>query len=480
MSNTSLFRHTGEIRAATPIVFLPGWGFDGGVARLANLPAGTVVPRAILDPDTAAAALLAFLDREGIKKIHLHGWSMGANIALDFAAAWPERIASLTLLSLRRNWPRDETTAFLTEYRRDPAALFEKFCRRTFAGAAAAAARFKEEFMAATLESHNLNILEKGLEYLCGHEPEEIGAACANKKIPVRQFHGKKDLVAPAAEMAEIPGAQTVILPRMGHAVFLAPEYGRLPELAKCRLACRFSRAADSYDAHADIQKEARDMLAAMLPAGNRKKILELGCGTGALSAELKRRYPGARITLVELSHKMLELAVRRCQGGVEAVCGDAESFLDECGGSFDLIVSAAALHWFDDPGRAVANCGRLLAADGLFIASLFGPQTLAGLGQALAACGGPEIAATRFPAREDLEAMLEQTFTRHSLRETVLERQYPSTLDLLRQLKKTGTGGGVRARLTPAMVRRVERWFLAKHGSVQDVFQVFFVRGKR
>jgi malonyl-CoA O-methyltransferase len=217
-----------------------------------------------------------------------------------------------------------------------------------------------------------------------------------------------------------------------------------------------------------------------MLPADRRQDILELGCGTGALSAELKKRYPGARITLVELSREMLNRAVRRCRGGVTPVCGDAEVFLEEYGGRFDLIVSAAAMHWFEDPARAMVNCGRLLAAGGLFAASLFGPRTLAGLGRALAGCGGPGIAAARFPGRDEVEGMLARAFTRFRLRETLLERRYPSVIDLLRQIRNTGTGGGTRARLTPAMIRAVERAFLAEQGAVRDSFQVFFVMGER
>ena len=49
--------------------------------------------------DAHAAHLLRFIDHLGLKRVHLMAYSMGGGVALHLAAAAPERIASLTLVS---------------------------------------------------------------------------------------------------------------------------------------------------------------------------------------------------------------------------------------------------------------------------------------------------------------------------------------------------------------------------------------------
>jgi len=65
----------------------PGYGKSSGLA--AESP----------DAGDYARSLAAFLDRLGIRKLHLVGQSLGAIMAARFAAEYPERILSLTLTS---------------------------------------------------------------------------------------------------------------------------------------------------------------------------------------------------------------------------------------------------------------------------------------------------------------------------------------------------------------------------------------------
>ncbi len=480
MDNPTIFTYIGARCTTTPIVFLPGWGFSGDIARLIPLPRGTVIPQGTLDPGNAVTALRAFLHRDGIKKIHIHGWSMGANLAIDFAAGFPHLTASITLLSLRRSWPEAEINAFTAGYRETPEATFKKFCRRTFAGNAEFLSCFETDLIPRSMSARRKKNLIAGLAYLCNHEPEKIAAGLATRTLPVTQIHGRKDLVAPVAEMAEIAGAETIIIPRCGHAPFLFPEYRNLPEIRKKLLTQRFSRAAATYDAHAHIQKKCRQDLAAFFPekAG---EILELGCGTGGLSRRLRAKYPAAGITLVELSREMLKEAEKKLGAArTRTVCADAETFIRGCEEKFDLIVSGAAMHWFSGLDQMMAHCRRLLAPGGSFIASLFGPGSLGNLGKALAHSGGAAVAAADFPTRERLKALLETNFIHTRIEEKTINRRYHSTLDLLRQLQKTGTSGTASARLTPGMIRKMDRWFEKNTGEVRDEYQIFFLSGKR
>ncbi len=67
---------------------------------------------------------------------------------------------------------------------------------------------------------------------------------------------------------------------------------------------------------------------------------------------------------------------------GSDIICeGSALPFSD---GSFDLIIDALNLHTVNHVPRALADLKRVLVPDGLFIASLFGGQTLSALRRAL------------------------------------------------------------------------------------------------
>ena len=58
---------------------------------------------------------------------------------------------------------------------------------------------------------------------------------------------------------------------------------------------------------------------------------------------------------------------------------------LDLAPGAHDLVIHALALHWANDPIGQMVQCRRALCADGLFLAALFGGQTLSTLRTSLA-----------------------------------------------------------------------------------------------
>ena len=95
--------------------------------------------------------------------------------------------------------------------------------------------------------------------------------------------------------------------------------------------------------------------------------MLEIAVGTGR---NLPFYPEGARLTGVELSPKMLEIAHRRARGlGIEADLrvGDAQS-LPFPDASFDTVVATLALCTIPDDRRAVAEAARVLRPGGLLL----------------------------------------------------------------------------------------------------------------
>lgn len=78
-------------------------------------------------------------------------------------------------------------------------------------------------------------------------------------------------------------------------------------------------------------------------------KILDIGAGTGLLSAFLMKRYPNASFTLIDISEKMLDIAKDRFRGNsnVEFIVADYSkcSFIKK----YDMVVSALSIHHLED-----------------------------------------------------------------------------------------------------------------------------------
>ena len=105
-------------------------------------------------------------------------------------------------------------------------------------------------------------------------------------------------------------------------------------------------------------------------------EVLDVGAGYGAVSEEVLKRFPNARVTLQDYSQPMLAEAQRRLAphaAGLTYVTADLTdpAWPQAVGGPFDLAVSAIALHNLRDPAKIFA-CYRaihdLLRPDGRFL----------------------------------------------------------------------------------------------------------------
>jgi len=137
------------------------------------------------------------------------------------------------------------------------------------------------------------------------------------------------------------------------------------------------------------------------------ERILDLGCGDGALTEKLERL--GCRVVGVDASAAQVAAARAR---GLEAhvASGEQLDFDDE----FDAVFSNAALHWMRQADRVIDGVWRALAPGGRFVGELGGDGCVATIVAALAAAlerrGHDPRAANPwyFPTVEDYRARLE------------------------------------------------------------------------
>lgn len=196
----------------------------------------------------------------------------------------------------------------------------------------------------------------------------------------------------------------------------------------------RFRRSMESYDAHAQVQKQVARRLAAMVNervAATPDRVLEIGCGTGLFTDELKRLYPTARLVVNDLVEELCERTAARV--GIppeERLGGDIEqvSFT----GLFDLIASASTLQWMADPGTLFRKLSDVLMPGGLLIFSTYGKYNLREI--RLTTGGG-----LNYRSQEEIMALLEPCFRVEEIAEEFRLMEFSDPFDILQHLKKTG-----------------------------------------
>ena len=132
-----------------------------------------------------------------------------------------------------------------------------------------------------------------------------------------------------------------------------------------------FTEAARIYESgHAGIYEICKDDYPQMLEELRLEPfedVLDVGCGTGAVLELLHREYPDKRLTGLDLTPGMIEVACDKQLENVRFVVGDAEalSFKAE---SFDAVLCSNSFHHYPHPERFFAEAARVLRPGGRLI----------------------------------------------------------------------------------------------------------------
>jgi len=123
-----------------------------------------------------------------------------------------------------------------------------------------------------------------------------------------------------------------------------------------------FSRFAHQYDKYNEIQAQVANKLVSKLTEKSFKSILDLGCGSGAVTKNLqesKIRYES--LTAFDSSAAMLD--IHPSADNIVKVCGDFNSTYftaDLPQTQYDLLLSSSALQWSTDLDRIFALLSQL------------------------------------------------------------------------------------------------------------------------
>jgi SAM-dependent methyltransferase len=98
-------------------------------------------------------------------------------------------------------------------------------------------------------------------------------------------------------------------------------------------------------------------------------RVLDAGCGTGALEARLAERHPEVEVVAVDASPAMLARARRRTWSvSPRFVDGDIDDFLAKEKGRFDRVVSVNVIWALADPSRTIEHMANCLAEGGRMV----------------------------------------------------------------------------------------------------------------
>ena len=114
----------------------------------------------------------------------------------------------------------------------------------------------------------------------------------------------------------------------------------------------------EQYERFRDQRSRPFMDLVARIPLARVRTAVDLGCGTGELTAHLRERWPGAQVHGVDSSAEMLAAAApRAAPGALTFAQGDAAAWTSA--EPVDLVISNALAQWLDDHRGLLARwCG--------------------------------------------------------------------------------------------------------------------------
>lgn len=194
----------------------------------------------------------------------------------------------------------------------------------------------------------------------------------------------------------------------------------------KQKVIHNFDTQARHYNQNSHVQKTVAQTLARYLPELNAPRVLEIGCGTGAMTQHLLKQYPNAHFTITDISPKMLAQTQKMFPNiaNIEWSVMDGENPPNNQ--KYDLIISNMVFQWFEDKQQSLTRLKERLTPNGQILFSTPSPNCF------------KQWRATL--ERLDLSINTMETFEWPGVfQEEEIEINYGSTLEFLRSLKQTG-----------------------------------------
>ena len=502
-----------------PLVFIPGWGADRrSWAKIEALLqpyyecSHCELLHRSLNVDTWPEELEKIAELIPERSVVL-AWSLGGMLATQLASRYPQLIKKLVLIATNPSFTvRDDWLDAM------PIKTFEQFC----AGFDAAPERTLRRFNAlqaqgyedtkyavnmfselSSIESVSYEHAGKLLRFL---KQIDNTQTLFELQQPVLNIFAEGDALVPISVVDEIERRssiagkkllENVSVAQCGH----APHYSHAHDvfgflknfldiktdpyqLDKKKVAASFSKASSTYDKAAQLQLKVAKTLCAWSPNIS-GRVLDLGCGTGYCLEHLQVRKGITELIGLDIADSMLTKAKSKFQGSrIEpSWCNADLECLPFVDGSIDTLTSSLAIQWSDQLSVVFSEAERVLKAEGQFIISSLGPETLSELNQAWCKAQPEYIHVNRFlDADAVMSAALASGFEVDFFSIDYEILNYATAKDLMKDLKAIGAhnmnGGSARGLTGKKVLRIVEQayeQFRLENSMLPATYQVYY-----
>lgn len=174
-------------------VFIPGWNIKADIFKPYAAPESILFTPPLATTDTPYEEAIASLRAQNLERQHILGWSMGGQIALAFTARYPEKVASLTLLSSAAIFSRNEADkrSFMTLCQNDFPRTIKYFHKLMGALSIERSLQLKSNF---------INDKISALRYLHELHTRDLTTEAKTIKCPVTIVHSQDDRIIPVSE----------------------------------------------------------------------------------------------------------------------------------------------------------------------------------------------------------------------------------------------------------------------------------------
>ncbi|MGN8226498.1 methyltransferase domain-containing protein [Gracilimonas sp. BCB1] len=256
------------------------------------------------------------------------------------------------------------------------------------------------------------------------------------------------------------------------------------------RVARKFGNAAETYHQEAEIQRKVADGLISsllpwreLLPSG---PILEVGCGTGFLTRELIKHFPGKEFLITDASPEMVQFCKSELEkeglltDKVQFQVLDADEF-DQTDEKFSMVISNFAPHWFKDTSVALENLSKSIRPGGLLLCSFPGNHSFEQWYQNCLELGLPHTA-NPLPDVEEVVVKLSMGPMQIDYYENDLYQEFASSMDFFRHLKRIGASESVKgSSLSKKQFRLLtDHWDKKSEHKVKIKWHVVYLAAKK
>ena len=214
------------------------------------------------------------------------------------------------------------------------------------------------------------------------------------------------------------------------------------------------------YERFRDERRQPFEDLVTLLEPRPGMRVIDLGCGTGELTADLHAHLRARETTGLERSAAMLARSATHVAPGLRFVEGDLGAFDGEHG--FDLVFSNAAVHWVADHPTLFRRLTDALAAGGQLAVQMPSnfdhpshtvAHAIAGEEPFASALGGP-VRPWPVLAPEEYAALLDRLgYARQHVRLQVYAHRLAAREEVVEWIRGTGLTA-YESRLPPEMFR--------------------------